>query len=326
MPNRMLKDSINESRGLTSCSFFAQDLYKRLITYADDYGRFNADPQIMLARLYPRELAVVLLEDLMDGLIELAGVGKIQFYTSQPRSDVYGAFPNWKDHQRIRESKKKAPDPDDTTVNDWYYRRFIPMEMKIAVIQRDEYKCQICGKHLWVGDPYDAHKFAKMGEGLFHIDHVVPVNQGGRATLENLRLTCPKCNLSRKKSVSFDEVLQFAANRRELPQVAANRVLKPNQSETKTETSPNPKDNARAARFTPPTVEQVAEYAKEKGYAGFNADRFCDFYASKGWKVGKDTMKDWQAAVRGWAARDKENAPRNQITTYKDVDWDKIGL
>lgn len=84
--------------------------------------------------------------------------------------------------------------------------------------------------------------------------------------------------------------------------------------------------NARAARFTPPTVEQVAEYAKEKGYAGFNADRFCDFYASKGWKVGKDTMKDWQAAVRGWAARDKENAPRNQITTYKDVDWDKIGL
>ena len=84
--------------------------------------------------------------------------------------------------------------------------------------------------------------------------------------------------------------------------------------------------NARAARFTPPTVEQVAEYAKEKGYAGFNADRFCDFYASKGWKVGKDTMKDWQAAVRGWAARDKENAPRNQITTYIDVDWDKIGL
>ena len=82
MPNRVLKDSINESRGLTSCTFFAQDLYKRLITYADDYGRFNADPQIMVARLYPRELAVVSLDDLTDALIELVGVGKIAFYTS----------------------------------------------------------------------------------------------------------------------------------------------------------------------------------------------------------------------------------------------------
>ena len=77
MPNRVIKETINESRGLSDCSFFSQDLYKRLITYADDYGRFNADPQIMLARLYPRELDIVSLDDLIDGLTELAGVKKI---------------------------------------------------------------------------------------------------------------------------------------------------------------------------------------------------------------------------------------------------------
>ena len=70
MPNRILKESINESKPLSEVSFFAEDLYKRLITYADDYGRFNADYQIMRARLYPRELQIVSENDIEDALIE----------------------------------------------------------------------------------------------------------------------------------------------------------------------------------------------------------------------------------------------------------------
>ena len=78
--------------------------------------------------------------------------------------------------------------------------------------------------------------------------------------------------------------------------------------ETRNDKRESGTDNARAARFTPPTVGQVSAYAQEKGYAGFDAERFCDFYASNGWKVGKNPMKDWQAAVRGWASRDKEKS------------------
>lgn len=61
---------------------------------------------------------------------------------------------------------------------------------------------------------------------------------------------------------------------------------------------------APAARFRPPTADEVAAYARERGLA-VDAGRFCDFYASKGWRVGRDPMKDWKAAVRGWAARDR---------------------
>lgn len=120
---------------------------------------------------------------------------------------------------------------------------------------------------------------------------------------------------------------QVAASRRELPQVAASCGLE-SESEYESEYESNPKErNARAARFTPPTVEQVSAYAREKGYAGFDAQRFCDFYASNGWKVGKNPMKDWQAAVRGWASRDKDKpTARNQMPTYEDVDWDHISL
>lgn len=60
-------------------------------------------------------------------------------------------------------------------------------------------------------------------------------------------------------------------------------------------------------RFTPPTTDEVSAYAKEKGYL-IDADRFVDFYASKGWLVGKSPMKDWKAAVRNWALRDRKEA------------------
>ena len=55
----------------------------------------------------------------------------------------------------------------------------------------------------------------------------------------------------------------------------------------------------RAARFTPPTVEEVKAYCREREN-NVDAERFIDFYASKGWKIGKNAMKDWRAAVRTW--------------------------
>lgn len=57
------------------------------------------------------------------------------------------------------------------------------------------------------------------------------------------------------------------------------------------------------AAFKPPSPTEVAEYVNEKGL-DIDAEYFCDFYQSKGWQVGKGTMKDWKAAVRTWARRD----------------------
>lgn len=241
MPNRIIKESINESRGLSQCSFFAQDLYKRLISYADDYGRFNSDTAIMRARLYPREFELITEEDIIDGLCELAGVGKIAFYTAEhfnTKAGVYGAFPNWGKHQRIRNLKNKCPEPKDTTINDLYLRRFVPMSMKVKLLERDGFKCKICGK--FITTCRDAERFVKLGTGLFHIDHIVPCSQGGRATLENLRITCCECNLTRKKRFSFDEILEEALKEKtELPQIAANCSELPSESESKSESEYN---------------------------------------------------------------------------------------
>jgi hypothetical protein len=46
-------------------------------------------------------------------------------------------------------------------------------------------------------------------------------------------------------------------------------------------------------------MEELAAYVKEIG-AGFEAEAFFDFYAQRGWRVGRTPMKDWKAACRQW--------------------------
>ena len=84
-------------------------------------------------------------------------------------------------------------------------------------------------------------------------------------------------------------------------------------TETKTETntdtdtdillSNDSKGETRARRFTPPTLDDVSVYVWERG-SNVDPQRFLDFYASKGWMVGKSPMKDWKAAVRTWEKRE----------------------
>lgn len=59
-------------------------------------------------------------------------------------------------------------------------------------------------------------------------------------------------------------------------------------------------------RFSPPSVEDVRAYCTENGYR-IDPDSFVDFYTSNGWRVGKNPMKDWKAAVRSWERKEKQN-------------------
>ena len=70
------------------------------------------------------------------------------------------------------------------------------------------------------------------------------------------------------------------------------------EKETKREKEKESNTSTRV-RFSAPTVEEVREYC-EKRKNHVDAERFVDFYQSKGWMVGKNPMKDWHAAVRTW--------------------------
>lgn len=53
------------------------------------------------------------------------------------------------------------------------------------------------------------------------------------------------------------------------------------------------------AVFTPPTLDEVAAYCTERKNE-VDPQKWIDHYAAKGWMIGKNKMKDWQAAVRTW--------------------------
>lgn len=80
----------------------------------------------------------------------------------------------------------------------------------------------------------------------------------------------------------------------------------PLETETETETEEK-KDNINVIQkkptFIKPSLEEIEEYCRERNNQ-VDAQKFYDFYTSNGWKVGKNPMKDWRAAVRTWERSD----------------------
>jgi len=62
-------------------------------------------------------------------------------------------------------------------------------------------------------------------------------------------------------------------------------------------------DSNKKERFKKPSIDQIKSYCKDRNN-NIDAEAFIDFYESKDWKIGKNKMKDWKAAVRTWERRE----------------------
>lgn len=81
--------------------------------------------------------------------------------------------------------------------------------------------------------------------------------------------------------------------------------------ETASEEIPVTAEKPKRTVFIPPTIDECREYFVAKGDTEAEAEAFVDFYQSKGWMVGRNKMKDWRCAVRGWIRRKKEQRAQN---------------
>ena len=90
-------------------------------------------------------------------------------------------------------------------------------------------------------------------------------------------------------------------------------------------TKQNKKENIQRKTFSKPTVEEVKAYCSERKN-NVDAEKFCDFYESKGWKVGKEPMKDWKASVRTWERGDKKppGKPTNAYINPTQSEFDNL--
>lgn len=89
----------------------------------------------------------------------------------------------------------------------------------------------------------------------------------------------------------------------------------------------NDNDNVnKRLKFTPPSLNEISIYISENK---LNVDPqiFTDFYNSNGWKIGKNPMKDWRAALNNWSRRNKTESqtykhPANEV--FNDDIQEKI--
>lgn len=83
-------------------------------------------------------------------------------------------------------------------------------------------------------------------------------------------------------------------------------------------------NGGRAARFRPPTIDDVKWYCRDR-HNSVDPQKFLDYYTSNGWKVGKNPMKDWRAAVRSWERNDyggsARAAPDYQKRQYTETEF-----
>jgi hypothetical protein len=109
MPNRIIKESALTSRDLDLLSDGAERLFWRMTVTADDVGRFDADPRVVLAKCFPLRIDRLKSATSSRWLTELVSAGIVKLYSVDDR--VYGFFPSWGKHQRIYGLKSKFPEP-----------------------------------------------------------------------------------------------------------------------------------------------------------------------------------------------------------------------
>lgn len=108
MPNRILKESVCTSPNIERLSWFEEVCFYRLLVQCDDFGRLDARPSLLRARLFP------LREDIDGAELETAmaaleAVGLIERYVVE--NVPYICVPTWEKHQRIRNQRSRFPPP-----------------------------------------------------------------------------------------------------------------------------------------------------------------------------------------------------------------------
>lgn len=115
MPTRFIKESCRSSKNLDRVTDFEERLFWRLITTADDFGRFLADPELVRSACFPRRDRLPL-QKLIDALAGLQRNHLITLYSVKDRQ--YGQFCTFEEHQgKPRSRKSKYPAMLDTSLH-----------------------------------------------------------------------------------------------------------------------------------------------------------------------------------------------------------------
>ena len=124
-----------------------------------------------------------------------------------------------------------------------------------------------------------------------------PIKQQLKRDLKAYEQTCERNSLN--ASLRWNKKNATACDR-----IRTDAKHADNDNDNDNDTDNNSKRKSK--RFSPPTLLQVEDYCFERKNT-VDASKFIDYYTSNGWKVGKNAMKDWRAAVRTWEKTQNNN-------------------
>ncbi len=114
MPTRLLREGLLSSDAVNTLSTAAEVLFVRLLLIADDFGRHDARPSILRAKLFPLKLDAVSDADITGWLAECRAVGLVRVYEVDGKPYLEVA----KFNQRTRAKVSKCPPPPGVTTAD----------------------------------------------------------------------------------------------------------------------------------------------------------------------------------------------------------------
>ena len=116
MPVRILRPTLRQSERWNRCSFFEQSFYIRLITIADDYGRYEAHPALLASECFPYGDAdgLPVIATKVSGMLRsLASKDLLFVYESDGKQ--FFQLTRWKERIRL-EKGSHYPDPEQAKI------------------------------------------------------------------------------------------------------------------------------------------------------------------------------------------------------------------
>ena len=141
--------------------------------------------------------------------------------------------------------------------------------------------------------------------------------EADRQRLYDRRISEERKQKKLTQSRNLEEILEKSAPEIEIELEKDIEIEKEIHSSAKSTTT-------KRKRFEKPTLSQIEQYCIERNN-NVNAEQFFDYYESNGWKVGKNSMKDWKAAVRTWERSEyrkptqKKNSKQDAINDLRDL-------
>ena len=108
MPNRYIREAAIKSKAVNTLSWQGEVFWRRLLNVVDDFGRYTADPDVLRADVFPRQLDKVREADISRLLAECEKAGLL--FRFEANAKWYLVINQW---EQGRAKKSKYPTPPD---------------------------------------------------------------------------------------------------------------------------------------------------------------------------------------------------------------------